>query len=164
MPMVHANGCKMTDNIMTAAEAMAASAMPRARVVHCDDAAPVTAEQIPLPAAVASRPVGQKSPAEWAYERLILYLKNFEEQLDKNHEVAMGFAGTSAGVLRIEGVGFFDPDIITFYGKDEAGTRMQLIQHVTQLNVVLRAISKASPEEEPARRIGFRLAQDLGGI
>jgi len=152
----------MSNEIMTAAEAMEAQALPRARVVHCNDQAHATAEQLPLPEAIAKKPVGQKSQAEWAYERLILYLKNFEEQLDKNHEVAMGFAGSAAGVLRIEGVGFFDPDIITFYGMDESGTRMQLIQHVTQLNVVLRAVSKATPEEEPARRIGFRLAQDLG--
>jgi hypothetical protein len=154
----------MSEDIMTAAEAMEAHALPRARVVHCDKDAPATAEQMPLPKAVAKKPVGQKSPAEWAYERLILYLKNFEEQLDKNHEVAMGFTGSSAGVLRIEGVGFFDPDIVTFYGADETGSKMQLIQHVTQLNVVLRAISKESPPEEPARRIGFRLAQDLGEV
>ncbi|QCO56268.1 hypothetical protein EOK75_11315 [Pseudorhodobacter turbinis] len=152
----------MTEEIMTAAEAMEASAMPRARVVHCDDKARATPEQLPLPKAVAKKPVGDKSPAEWAYERVILYLKNFEEQLDKDHEVAMGFTGSSAGVLRIEGLGYFDPDIITFYGADETGTRMQLIQNVAQLNVALRAISKKTPEEEPARRIGFRLAQDLG--
>lgn len=147
---------------MTAAEAMEAHAMPRARVVHCDENAAATPEQLPLPEAVAKKPVGQKSPAEWAYERLILYLKNFEEQLDKNHEVAMGFTGSTAGVLRIEGVGYFDPDVLTFYGSDEHGTKMQLIQHVSQLNVALRAVSKATPAEDPPRRIGFRLAQDLG--
>lgn len=147
---------------MTAAEAMEASAMPHARVVHCSDNAPATAEQLPLPKAVADKPVAQKSPAEWAYERVILYLKNFEEQLDQNHEVAMGFTGGTAGVLRIEGLGYFDPDILTFYGADEDGARMQLVQHVTQLNVAFRAVSKQSPAEEPARRIGFRLAQDLG--
>jgi hypothetical protein len=152
----------MNDEIMTAAEAMEAQALPRARVVHCDDNAAATPEQLPLPKAVADKPVEQKSPAEWAYERLILYLKNFEEQLDKDHEVAMGFTGSSAGVLRIEGLGFFDPDIITFYGADEDGSKMQLIQHVTQLNVALRAVSKAAPPEAPPRRIGFRLAQDLG--
>ena len=123
---------------------------------------PATAEQLPLPEAVAKKPVDQKSPAEWAYERLILYLKNFEEQLDKNHEVAMGFTGGAAGVLRIEGIGYFDPDIVTFYGSDEDGNKMQLIQHVTQLNVALRAVSKTAGAEEPPRRIGFRLAQDLG--
>ncbi|SEM68189.1 hypothetical protein SAMN05216227_100177 [Pseudorhodobacter antarcticus] len=149
------------DEIMTAAEAMEASAMPCARVVHCDDGTAPTPEQLPLPAALAKKPVGDKGQAEWAYERLVLYLKNFEDQLDKNHEIAMGFAGGTAGVLRIEGVGYFNPDIVTFYGADEAGTKMQLIQHVTQLNVVLRAVTKATPEAEPPRRIGFRLVQDL---
>lgn len=147
---------------MTAAEAMEAHALPRAHVVHADPKTPATPEQLPLPKAVAKKPVEQKSQAEWAYERLIIYLKNFEEQLDKNHEVAMGFTGSTAGVLRIEGVGYFDPDILTFYGTDEDGTKMQLIQHVGQLNVVLRAVSKEAPEDAPARRIGFRLAQDLG--
>lgn len=93
---------------------------------------------------------------------MILYIRNFEEQLDSAHEVAMGFTGSDAGVLRIEGVGFFEPDIITFYGRDEDGMRTQLIQHVGQLNVILRAVP-ASTSEEPARRIGFQLTSGWTG-
>lgn len=74
----------------------------------------------------------------------------------------MGFAGSDAGVLQIEGVGFFEPDILTFYGRDEEGLRTQLIQHVSQLNVVLRAVPKLE-DEEPLRRIGFRLEQGWRG-
>lgn len=103
-----------------------------------------------------------KSSAEWAYDRVILYIRNFEAQLDNAHEVAMGFTGADAGVLRIEGVGFYDPDIITFYGIDEDGLKTQLIQHDSQLNVVLRAVPKHAPEE-PARRIGFQLASGWAG-
>jgi len=133
---------------------------PRARAVHADPAAPATAEQKPLPEAVTRRPVHQKSPAEWAYERLILYIQNFEEQLDDAHEVAIGLTGGSTGVLKIEGVGYFEPDIITFYGTDEGGARTQLVQHVSQLNVTLRALPRA--EGAPgATRIGFRLAAEL---
>ena len=68
--------------------------------------------------------------------------------------------GAEAGVLRIEGMGYFEPDIITFYGRDANGVRTQLIQHVSQLNVMLRALPKPS-EDAPANRIGFRLAADL---
>ncbi|MCV2883032.1 DUF6173 family protein [Actibacterium sp. XHP0104] len=128
-------------------------------MAHADPGPPLT-ETLPLPEAVTRRPVEEKSEAEWAYERLILYIKNFEEQLDAEHEVAMGFAGGDAGVLRIEGVGYFDPDIVTFYGSDETGARTQLVQHVTQLNVMLRAMAKAQDAPE-ARRIGFQLVQDL---
>lgn len=96
---------------------------PRAHTADCSESGPVVVEDQPLPAKVADTPVEQKSPAQWAYERLILYIKNFEEQLDNEHEIAMGFAGGDAGVLRIEGIGYFDPDIITYYGSDGEGTK-----------------------------------------
>ena len=149
----------MSDVIATAAEAAEAAAIPRARVVHSDPDI-TSPEQSPLPEAVARKPVSQKSPAEWAYQRLILYIQNFEKQLDADHEVAMGFTGGEAGVLRIEGMGFFEPDILTFYGTDGAGARTQMIQHVSQLTVMLRALPK-TVAAKPANRIGFRLAADL---
>lgn len=97
-----------------------------------------------------------KSPAAWAYERLVKYIRNFETQLDASQEIAMGFAGSDAGVLQIEGLGYFDPDIVTFYGRDEQGLKTQLVQHVSQLSVILRAVPKEQPQEPP-RRIGFAL-------
>jgi hypothetical protein len=72
----------------------------------------------------------------------------------------MGFAGSDAGVLRIEGMGYFDPDVLTFYGTDPEGNKTQLIQHVSQLNVILRALPLQVVDDEP-KRIGFRLAEDL---
>ena len=146
--------------IKTTAEIEENHVLPRAHAVLADPAAPKTAEQMPLPARMCETPVEEKSPAEWAYERLILYIQNFEEQLDNTQEVAMGFTGGEAGILRIEGIGFFAPDIITFYGTDESGSRTQLIQHVGQLNVMLRALPKVPDRAEP-NRIGFRLAADL---
>lgn len=133
---------------------------PRAHTADCSESGPVVVEDQPLPAKVAETPVEQKSPAQWAYERLILYIKNFEEQLDNEHEIAMGFAGGDAGVLRIEGIGYFDPDIITYYGSDGEGTKTQLVQHVSQLSVMLRALPKQVDHAEP-NRIGFRLAAQL---
>lgn len=106
--------------------------------------------------AARKKPARQKSPAEWAHDRLVMYIRDFERDLDAEQEIAMGFAGNEAGILRIEGIGFFDPDIISFYGRDESGTRTQLIQHVSQLSVTLRAVPKEDEEEAP-RRIGFQL-------
>lgn len=149
----------MNNDIKTTAEAAEAEAMPRCHEVHSDP----TARNISyaqVPSAVTKTPNAQKSPAQWAYERIVMYLKNFEESLDNEHEVAMGFAGGDAGVLRIEGMGYFDPDIVTFYGADSSGAKTQLIQHVTQTNVMLRALPKAVERSAP-NRIGFRLAQDL---
>jgi hypothetical protein len=152
----------MDDEIATSAEMAEAAALPRCYEVHSDPKTPNAAEQ-PVPQAIKDKPVEQKSPAEWAYERLILYIQNFEKTLDNEHEVAMGFAGSDAGVLRIEGMGYFDPDIVTFYGSDPAGTKTQLVQHVSQLSVLLRALPKQMPMAEP-ERIGFRLAAAMDKI
>lgn len=152
----------MTQDRPITATAPAASATPRAKAVHSDPAQCGKLETTPLPKAATRRKLEEKSPAEWAYERLILYIQNFEAQLDADEEVAMGFTGGQAGVIAIEGVGFFDPDIVTFYGRDEDGLRTQIIQHVSQMNVVLRAVPKEQPEEPP-RRIGFRMMQQWAG-
>jgi len=71
---------------------------------------------------------------------------------------------TSAGVLRIEGLGYFDPDIVTFYGSDSSGGKTQLVQHVSQLNVMLRALPK--PGEQALAFIWRRNCKkpDLWGI
>lgn len=148
----------MQDEVDTSAELTEAAALRTCHEVHTDAKGKAAAN----PAAALSEDAAKaaKSPAQWAYERLILYIKNFEEQLDTSEEVAMGFVGGDAGVLRIEGMGYFDPDIVTFYGSDGSGARTQLVQHVSQLNVMLRALPKPR-EAEPARRIGFELASDL---
>ena len=135
-------------------------AEPRSHVVLADPDATISAKGKPLPENISGVALEDKSPAEWAYERLVIYIQNFEEQLDSEHEIAVGFVGGDAGVLRIEGLGFFDPDMVTFYGTDRDGTKTQLIQHVTQLSVMLRAIPKENTEIA-AKRIGFRLVADL---
>ena len=134
--------------------------MPEAEVVRIDWPEGDCAERQPLPPAVAAKPQDSKTPAEWAYQRLILYVQKFEERLDADHEVGMGFAGSDAGTLHIKGMGYFAPDIVTFYGVDQNGQRTQLIQHVSQLNVMLKAAPKLHDEAE---RIGFRLRAGLEG-
>ena len=102
-------------------------------------------------------------PARKAAERLVAWIRAFEEGLDPAQEVALGFAGSEAAILQIEEIGYSDPALITFTGIDEAGYRTQLIQHVSQLDVILRAVPPADPEEAP-RRIGFTLTpQWVGG-
>ncbi|MCH2165206.1 MAG: DUF6173 family protein [Marinovum sp.] len=146
----------MYKDTYTTADALEAAVSPRRVEAHTEEP-----NEDGLPTALTQKPVERKSPAEWAYERLILYIQNFEKMLDADHEVAMGFAGGEAGVLRIEGMGFFEPDIITFYGTDPTGARTQLVQHVSQLSVMLRALPREVRDDKPARRIGFKLAQTL---
>lgn len=160
--MAVAGKAMMDDKIETTAEHEEAQALCRREAAVVAAGVGKTAEQEPLPESVTRTPVEKKSPAEWAYQRLILYIKNFEKTLEDEQEIAMGFTDTGAGILRIEGLGYFDPDIVTFYGTDQAGARVQLVQHVSQLNVLLRAMPKPQEIEKP-RRIGFELAKALDG-
>lgn len=106
----------------------------------------------------------QSGPAQAVFNRILDYIRAFEQQLDGNQEIAMLFAASEGGAVRIEGLGFSDPDLITFYGRDESGLKTQLIQHIGQVSVMLRAVPKAAPDDTPARRIGFLLHSGwLGG-
>ena len=131
---------------------------PDAGVYRSDCPDGECAENQPLPASLAAQPTEEKSEAQWAYERLILYIQKFEEGLDAEHEVGMGFAGSDAGMLHIQGMGFFAPDIVTFYGVDPSGNKTQLVQHVSQLSVMLKAAPKLN--KEPLR-IGFQMRSQL---
>ena len=146
------------DHISTSAEALENAALPKLQEVHTNPNQDC-ASKAGLPQAL-KEPAAKKSPAQWAYERIILYIQNFEKTLDNDHEVGMGFTDGGAGIMRIEGLGFFDPDIITYYGTNGAGAKAQLVQHVSQLNVMLVASPKRLDQSEP-NRIGFQLASAL---
>ena len=151
---------KDTMQIDTSAELMENDILPKCGEIHTDpDTRPASTQDMPK---ALSKPVAQKSPAQWAYERIIMYIQNFEKQLDNDHEVGLGLAGGMTGVIKIEGLGYYDPDIITYYGMNESGARTQLIQHVSQLKVTLVASPKHIDQPEP-NRIGFRLASALDG-
>ncbi len=151
----------MDNKIKTTAEAYEASALPEGYAVHvAEDGGAVTQNQ-PVPEVLSKRKLEDKSPAEWAYERMVLYIQEFEKQLDGDHEVGMGLTGGDVGALRIQGMGYFAPDLITFYGTDMSGAKSQIVQHVSQLNVMLVAAPKENAAAS-ARRIGFGLAAQLG--
>ncbi|MBV1864495.1 MAG: hypothetical protein KUG74_08650 [Rhodobacteraceae bacterium] len=147
----------MGNKIKTTAEAYEESALPEAYSVQVTEAGETIEQNQPLPEVLAKKSIEEKSPAEWAYDRMVLYIHEFEKQLDKDHEVGMGFTGGDEGSLRIQGMGYFAPDLITFYGTDPNGAKTQLVQHVNQLSVMLVAAPKEAGAKDP-NRIGFKLA------
>lgn len=67
----------MSQDIRTTAEAAENDVLPRQVEAHA--AGSGETGQKPLPDVITRRPIKQKSDAEWAYERLILYIQNFEQ-------------------------------------------------------------------------------------
>ena len=112
------------------------------------------------PALAEAPPKKDMSPAQWMYMRLGQAIAAFEKTLDAEHEVGfrlVSFADNQ--VLHIESLGYWSPDLVLFFGKNNEGRPMQLMQHVSQMSVLLVAAKKQSAE--PPRRIGFDILQNL---
>lgn len=106
------------------------------------------------PISIPKIPTSMSNPAEWMYERIVKSIIDFEAKLDADLEVGarlVSFANQE--IIHIDDVGFWGPDIIKFYGKNADGHPVELMQHMSQLNVLLIAVR---PLAEP-RRIGFGL-------
>ncbi|WP_282007982.1 DUF6173 family protein [Brevundimonas aveniformis] len=101
----------------------------------------------------------RENPAEWAFVRLSRLIQDFEKQLDENSEIGALMAnGPGDAAFAIRDLGFWGPDFILFMGVNSVGRPIRLVQHYTQVNVLLSAVPKQKPEEPP-RRIGFALQE-----
>ena len=60
--------------------------------------------------------------------------------------------------FHINNVGYWGPDMIVFYGLDIRGQKVELLQHITQLSVLLVAVSKV---HDKPRRIGFEMLKGI---
>ncbi len=98
------------------------------------------------------------NPAEWTYERLGMYIQSFEADLDDEHEIGARLVSFGQEItFHIANIGYHGPDIISFNGLNSNGEKVQLIQHYSQLSVLLVAMKK---QQEKPRRIGFNFNAD----
>ncbi|WP_296819745.1 DUF6173 family protein [Brevundimonas sp.] len=101
----------------------------------------------------------QSDPAQWTFARLSRLIADFESKLDEDHEVGARIVNGPGDIaFAIQDVGFWGPDLLIFMGVNDHGRPVRMIQHHTQLNVMLSALPKPKPEEPP-RRIGFQLRE-----
>lgn len=94
--------------------------------------------------------------ADWKFEKLIEQIKDFEEGLDDDHEIALKLASFGSAIMMyVVTIGYQNPDMLYFYGFVD-GQPAQLIQHMSQLNFLITSVEKID-KDKPARRIGFAL-------
>ncbi|MGP3607644.1 DUF6173 family protein [Anoxybacteroides rupiense] len=94
------------------------------------------------------------------YKRLIEMINDFEGDLDEEHEVGIRLVSFGQTLqFHIESIGYCNPSLITFQGRLQNGARVELIQHVSQINFLLMALPKMD-ESGPPRRIGFNLDEN----
>jgi Family of unknown function (DUF6173) len=99
------------------------------------------------------------STAQWMYERLAQLIIEFEKKLDPTKEVGAKLANFGEeGSIAIEGIRYWEPDLVILHGKNSERNAIELLQHVTQANLLLVAVPTQS---DPPRRIGSILEAEL---
>ena len=98
------------------------------------------------------------SAASYQYECLKKLVLDYQSTLDDNHEIAVTLASFGDNVtMLVDDIHYIDPVLIVFKGM-VGDNYSALIQHISQLNILLTTVAKPDPEKPP-RRIGF----DIGG-
>lgn len=94
------------------------------------------------------------------YKRLVKWINDFDSALDDEHEVGVRLVSFGQSVVfHLNGIGYWNPFLISFLGTTEDGQPVELIQHVNQISILLMKLPRKNPEE-PKKPIGFATNQD----
>ncbi|HDR8928319.1 TPA: hypothetical protein QDB26_005346 [Burkholderia vietnamiensis] len=89
------------------------------------------------------------------YRRLVEWMNEFQRSLDEEHEVGARLVNFGQTVtFHVEDITYWNPSLIGFVGRTEDGSPVELIQHVTQISILLMRLKRADPTQ-PKRPIGF---------
>lgn len=81
-------------------------------------------------------------------------IEEFEAGLDAEHELSMQLVTFGSTVtIRPERVGFSTANVITFHGMTDDGEKINLVQHVSQVSMMLKATKKLAAKP---RRVVFQ--------
>lgn len=96
-----------------------------------------------------------QSPAELVCESLYEAISDFNSSLDNSQEVGLLLAtfGERA-VFRVDSIEYRAPHLVVLHGRNDAGERLRLIQHASQVNCLLVAQTRLQPAT-PKPPIGF---------
>jgi hypothetical protein len=87
------------------------------------------------------------TPAEMVYQVIMKQIIDFESGLDDMTEIgARLVGGPDNSVFHIDHVECKNPNLILFFGRNEHGRPLQLIQCVSQVNVLLTALPKQTED------------------
>ncbi len=95
--------------------------------------------------------------ADAFYDKLVSIIINFEKNLKTDEEVGarlVSFGETL--IIHIDDLGYWNPSLIYFYGRDNNDREVQLVQHVSQISVLLMKVPRTNLQRE---RIGFKMQQ-----
>jgi hypothetical protein len=82
-------------------------------------------------------------------------IREYDAALDPEYEVGVRLVSFGqAVVFHLEGMKYANPSLILFSGTTDSGEPVELIQHVSQISILLTKLHRRQPET-PKRPIGF---------
>lgn len=89
--------------------------------------------------------------AKHIYDQVVKYQSN----LNATNDVALVITQFSQSTtILVQNIGYIGYNLVCFYGRGTDGKPLELIQHISQLNLLLTVAEKSKPET-PKRKIGF---------
>ena len=98
--------------------------------------------------------------ADTVYEHLVALINDFEENLPNDKQAGGKLVAFQDTVFSIDDISYWNPNIIIFNGTLSNGSFVQLVQHTTQLNLLLVAVPRTDDTSKPRRKIGFSPDQE----
>ena len=108
---------------------------------------------------IADAAASQLAQADDAVAGLVTDIDYFEKTLNADEEARLVIIGGPAGTMIFpHSLCPIGMDRIRFEGVDQEGCKVTVVQHVSQLNVMLKAVRVGA---EKARRIGFHVMGEV---
>ncbi|MDS3862466.1 DUF6173 family protein [Thermosynechococcaceae cyanobacterium BACA0444] len=99
----------------------------------------------------------QANYASEFHKRLVKWINDFDASLDDRYEVGIRLVSFGQVVtFHLKGLGYWDPSLISFSGTTESGDPVELIQHVSQISILLMKMERREPDK-PKQPVGFHL-------
>ena len=93
------------------------------------------------------------------HHRLIKWINDFDATLDTDHEVGVRLVSFGQTVVfHLNDISYWNPSLISFQGVSENGEPVELIQHVSQISILLMKLKRLDTSQ-PKKKIGFRSDQ-----
>ena len=89
------------------------------------------------------------------YQRIVALINNFESELPDAMQAGGRLVSAGDITFSIQDIGYWDPNMIVFYGELSDGSTVELVQHLSQLNLLLVAVPRQDDIQKPRRVIGF---------
>ena len=90
------------------------------------------------------------------HRRLVEWINDFDADLDEAHEVGVRLVTFGQSItIRLHDLSYWNPSLMKFIGtREDTGDPVELIQHVTQISILLTALKRLDTST-PKPRMGF---------